>query len=305
MAAAASRRQALAGATSSIAFVSEGSTTAGSVAVFDDPWASEQLQVSFGRTTLLVTRGSFEDRLAVGRALLAAVIEAAADADIDVLSLRIPGDDAAARAVAQQSGFVVSDVELTYLGDASRARRPVPDPDRPDVAVTVAAGGRPLELDAAEAKQLLDRAARMDRGHLVDDVRMPAGSAARFYRAWTANVLDGAWGDRIAVARRRGRVVGVFAWVLDRALAEAHGVSVFNQSWGLVAEEGRGALSAMTAAILANPGSGIRWTECETSVANRPMNQAIQRLGVTRSTEVSYVLHAWIDRQTRRPGSEP
>ena len=139
----------------------------------------------------------------------------------------------------------------------------------------------------------MDRAGRFRLSHLGSNPALSIAASERVYKSWTENVIEGKYGDVVAVARIRDKVVGFFAWLRDAEVANRDGVDLLNRSWAVVSAEGQGALRAMTAAVVDRPASGERWVECETQVDNMPMNAAINQIGVGPPPDRCVVLHRW------------
>ena len=174
------------------------------------------------------------------------------------------------------------------MSDACRA---VAGPRGPSPAVTVHDRDDLPRFTGAVRAAFGDRAAAAARSHLTADRRLDPARVALFYRDWTEHVLDGSWGDRLAVAWDGGRPIGFFSWVFDHDAPVDGGL--LHRSWALVTDPGRGALAAMTRAIVGGA-AGARWTECETRTANQAMNRALLGTGASPTVRATLVLHGWI-----------
>jgi hypothetical protein len=261
-------------------------SSVGFTGVTPDLWASTHLGVDLHRVSVVIAEG--DDRDAVAGALLH---EAAAATEADLLCLQVHAEDCTTLDAAQAAGFRVAGLELSYTCDAASAM-PLDRRAAPGVDVTVVRSDEDAGVAPADRDRLLDAAGAFGLSHLGADPRLDPAAVAAFYRAWTANAIDGRWGDRLAVARVGSEAVGVYSWVLDKELQRATGIEVFDRSWAVVSTPGLGIMGAMVHATMGG-GCDIRITVCETQASNGAVQRALHRLGAIRAIEAVYVLHRW------------
>jgi hypothetical protein len=260
--------------------------------IADDAWATERLGIHYARLTAPVSTGTEADRLIACEKLLSGALRRASSAGTDLLNIRVPSLDAVTLEAAERAGFEVHGSEHSYMGDA----------EAPGVSVVPATGTVEVSVHPAHDLPSLrpeDRRAIVARAecfvdtHLGADAKIPADGRARFYGDWATNVLDGCWGDRVALSHADGATIGFFAWGIDEDLRRLRGIDLLTKSWAVVAKEGLGAFSAMASAVMANPAAGVRWTECDTQVSNTAVNRALSQIPGVDRVGTYRILHAW------------
>ncbi|MGB3409641.1 MAG: hypothetical protein WBA45_00480 [Microthrixaceae bacterium] len=261
-------------------------------AVEEDPWASKRLGVEVGRIGPAFANGNAGDRSSTVAAVIAASVDAAAGRGTDLLTMRVHADDDQVISASLANGFVRVGEENVYL------RKPASGGLRPCVRngaieIETIMDGRPIAITEADRGELIDRAGRFRLSHLGSNPSMPIDATERFYTSWTENVIDGRYGDVVAVARLNGHVVGFFAWKRDAEIADRHGVDLLNGSWAVVSAERQGVLQALSEAVIERPVYGVGWIECETQIQNVAMNTVMNRIGTGPPPQRCVVLHRW------------
>lgn len=261
-------------------------------AVSEDPWASRRLGVEVGRIGPIFASGNTNDRSSTVAAVIAASVDAAAGRGLGLLTMRVHADDEQIISASLPDGFIPAGAENVYL------RKPTSCGLRPCVRngaieVETIVDGHPISIGEADRAKLVERAGRFRLSHLGSNSLLPIQATEGFYKSWTENVIDGEYGDVVAVARIEGHVAGFFAWKRDTEIANRHGVDLLNGSWAVVSAERQGVLQALSEAVVERPANGIGWIECETQVQNAAMNTVINRTGAGPPPQRCVVLHRW------------
>jgi ribosomal protein S18 acetylase RimI-like enzyme len=172
-----------------------GGRTVGLVGVRLSPWDSAQFDCRVGVVDPVWTVGPLEQMAAGLRAALEDM-----RGTYDYLFHRVAGHAAGVLQALQEAGFVVVDGLVTFGLD-------VPDVTLESLEVDVAV--RPAECaDWPGIEALSASAFRYDRVHA--DASLGPGVAARFYRSWAANCLQGR-SPRVWVAEVEDQMAGYLA----------------------------------------------------------------------------------------------
>ncbi|MGB6058729.1 MAG: hypothetical protein WBF71_10725 [Microthrixaceae bacterium] len=262
------------------------------VAVAEDPWASKSLGVGLGRIGPVFAGGKADDRSQAVTAAISASLEASAGRGLSLLTMRVHADDEHIISACLSNGFVRAGEENVYLR-TSTSNRSAPYLRNGSIEIETIMGGHPIVIGEADRAQLLERAGRFRLSHLGSNSSLPIEATENFYRSWTENVIDGSYGDVVAVARLDGQVVGFFAWKSDTEIARHHGVDLLNGSWAVVSAQRQGVLQALSEAVVERPTDGVGWIECETQVQNTAMNIVMNRIGTGPPPQRCVVLHRW------------
>ncbi|WP_421121241.1 GNAT family N-acetyltransferase [Aquihabitans daechungensis] len=234
------------------------------------------------------------DRHQVASMLLAAVRDDVAARGGGLVVHRSDAQDATALAAAQDQGFAVRDVLLTFINDLERSGRNAGVPDSFPHIEVVELDGRTDWLTDDDVTRLRVGAQYLVHDHYHRDPLLDDDRCDQLYLRLLDRSIAGEGADVAVVYRHTGALLGVGFWRTNRAL-EALGVSLADGSFGLRLPGGPPEVVSdeFSSFICNRPIVGNRILEWSTHATNLSQVNMTTRERSIRLCRSAVTLHCW------------
>jgi hypothetical protein len=250
------------------------------------PMETEHFDLPVSSLSYVICDPETPDRRRVVQRLLERATATAADAETELVVLRVSSGDVDTLAAAQCAGFRVVETTVTYLGEAQS--EPVRLPD--GVTVDVHEGPAGDVLTSSEVDELAAETAVWELSRFRADPNLSNEVVDRYYRAWVPNIASGQFSDCLYVARHRGELAGVYAENTDQGLLDLTGTALRVGAWMIVLRPRLGVGRSLMRTSAAHRFPGGRFHENETQLHNVAAIRCFDHMKIVRS---GYTLHAW------------
>lgn len=244
-------------------------------------WDTRHFEMRMGGIEYLIAQGFYWNNRKIKNKLLSFMLRFCQERKIFHLSAKIDANDISSIHVLEKNGFKLMDTSITYIFSKNKK---IPN---------LRSLYKVRNFRKGDLNTLVDLAKRSFRRHrFYFDPFIPSNKADDLYGEWLKNYCKNPLIHKVLVAERNKKVVGFFAYRLNKDIERAMGYKIASRGLLSVSPKAKGAFVSLAKAACHDVILNYDFGEFDTQINNFETIKMCQRFGLDL-IRVKYIFHRW------------